>query len=117
MRAILLAVAISFLLGCSSTEQRSHVVSEKERNSWPKSVKDAVSLLIAELSETDKEEIRGTPKENLIKYHHGWGMAIRNGFGLWRGNEALMKDTGAEDPDGASMVLIRAVWEALQKSD
>ena len=115
MRAILLAVAISFLLGCNSTEQRSHVVSEKERNSWPKSVKDAVSLLVAELSEKEKQEIRRTPKEDLIKYHHTWGMAIRNGFGLRRGNQALMKDTGAEDPDGASMVLIEAVWEHLQK--
>ena len=61
--------------------------------------------------------IRDTAREDLIKFHHGWGMGIRNDFGLWRGNDELFKATGAEDPDGASMAIILAVWEELRMTN
>jgi hypothetical protein len=59
-------------------------------------------------------------KHELIRFHHGWGQAIRNGLGMWRGNTALVKscsehrDDGFEFPDNASMALIEAVWQHLQ---
>ena len=95
-------------------EGRGYVVSERERALWPKTVAEAVKVLIAELPEEERTMIRDTAREDLIKFHHGWGMGIRNDFGLWRGNDELFKDTGAEDPDGASMAIIRAVWEELR---
>jgi hypothetical protein len=95
-------------------EDGGYVVSEQERAKWPRSVAEAVKSLIAELSEEEKTIIREMAKEDLIKFHHGWGMGIRNEFGLWRGNDELFKDTGAEDPDGASMAIIKAVWEELR---
>lgn len=49
-------------------------------------------------------------------------MGIRNAFGLWGGNVALMQ-SGAQargypfiHPDDASVVIIEAVWERLQKT-
>jgi hypothetical protein len=70
---------------------------------------------IAELDDPDKAHVRDTKKEDLISFHHGWGTEIRNNFGLWRGNTNLLADCRAEEPDGASMVIIEAVWQRLQK--
>ena len=67
------------------------------------------------MAEKDKQTVRDTPKDKLILFHHGWGSGIRNSFGLWRGNRALMEDCKAKHPDDASMVIIEAVWARLQK--
>ncbi len=63
-----------------------------------------------------KQKIKGTKKEDLIKYHFGWGMGIRNSYGLWKGNTELLKSCGGEDihPDSCSMVIINRVWDLLQ---
>ncbi len=82
---------------------------------WPRSVDEAATRIIASLSEEDKKTVRETPRDELIMFHMGWGMGIRNSTGLWRGNEELLKDTGVEHPDGASMVIIEAIWERLQQ--
>ena len=85
------------------------------RASWPSTLNEAVGRLIAEMDEADKKRIRETQKDDLISFHHGWGTWIRNDFGLWRGNTNLLADCHAEDPDSASMVIIEAVWQKLQK--
>lgn len=82
----------------------------------PQTVEEAVAQILKEMSATDKETIKSKKKEELIMYHHGWGTAIRNNFGLWGSNKALLKDTGESHPDGASMVIIEAVWEKLQNT-
>ena len=38
-------------------------------------------------------------------------------MGLWTGNRELLAATGKSDADEASMVIIHAVWEALQSMD
>ena len=67
------------------------------------------------MKDSDKKQVRETKREDLILFHHGWGTGIRNEFGLWRGNTNLMADCHAKHPDDASMVIIKAVWERLQK--
>jgi hypothetical protein len=60
-------------------------------------------------------------ERELIRFHHGWGQAIRNNLGMWRGNHALVKSCselrGGDPvfPDSASMNLIEAVWRRLKK--
>jgi hypothetical protein len=78
-------------------------------------VKEAVALILSEMSGRDKLIARNTKKEDLIKLHLGWGNEIRNRCGLWEGNEELMKDAGAEHPDGVSIVIMETVWEEIQK--
>ena len=63
----------------------------KDNRDWPQTVDEAVDRLLVGLSDKDKETVRSTPKDELYKFHFGWGMGIRNGFGLWQGNAALMK--------------------------
>jgi hypothetical protein len=88
---------------------------EKQSKSWPKTVKEAATQILSEMSEKDKETVWNTKKEDLIKFHQGWGAGIRNDMGLWQGNKELMKDAKANHPDDASMVIIEAVWSTLQK--
>ena len=56
-----------------------------------------------------------TPEDDLIAFHHGWGTHIRNHYNLWQ-KPALLKATGKEHPDDASLVIIKAVWKALRES-
>ena len=92
----------------------------KTKKVWPKSVDDAVERLMAEISEEEKKILMNTPEKELFKYHFGFGMYIRNEFGLWQGNKDLLESCCGEgyfpDPDEASSVIIRALWERLQKS-
>ena len=119
LTAILLSVCPAF--PTSAQDKDTRVTSPKSSNeeqkekTWPKTVKEAVAQILSKMSVTDKETVKNTKKEDLIKFHRGWGMGIRNDLGLWQGNKALMKDTKANHPDDASMVIIQAVWEELQK--
>lgn len=85
-----------------------------EKDTWPTTVDEAVHRILGELDEESKARVRATKKEDLIMFHHSWGMGIRNGFGLWRGNAKLLESSGASDPDECSMIIIEAVWQALQ---
>jgi hypothetical protein len=83
---------------------------------WPTTVEATVSDLLSTLPPEDKAKLRSTKKEDLIMFHHGWGTGIRNYYGLWRGNENLIESACGKGchPDDASMVIIEAVWSALQ---
>jgi len=84
---------------------------------WPTTVDAVVTDLLNTLSAEDKEMVRKTAFDDLIRFHHGWGTGIRNHYGLWRGNSALIADAcgGPCHPDDASMRIIEAVWKALQE--
>ena len=110
---------IAFLL--SLTFCGSSFAQEKEAellgpDNWPTTVSATVADLLSTLSAADREAIRSTKKDDLIRYHHGWGTGIRNHYGLWRGNRALIEDACHEPchPDTASNRIIEAVWQALQ---
>jgi hypothetical protein len=84
---------------------------------WPATVQEAAQRVASELDAQSKERVRTTKKDDLIQYHFGWGMGIRNQFGLWRGNHKLLNSCGngeAIHPDECSMIIIEAVWTLLQ---
>ena len=92
---------------------------ERQRKAWPASLDAAVGILLREMDDESRERIRGMKREELISFHMGWGMGIRNGFGLWGDNEALLLSAcGGKrcHPDDASMKIIEAVWERLQQT-
>ncbi len=66
------------------------------------------------MTDEEKETVRNTPEEDLIKLHFSWGLNIRNEFGLWEGNNELIESCGEFEPDGASSAIIDAVWRVLQ---
>jgi HJR/Mrr/RecB family endonuclease len=104
--------------------------------SLPRTLDEAVNFLIARLSTEDKATVRSTPEGDLIRFHLGWGMGIRNGLKLWGENKALLKScesvasahksygnqaiilSGSSiHPDTASGIIIHSVWHALQSME
>jgi hypothetical protein len=58
-----------------------------------------------------KLALKNTSDDNLIMFHFGWAMRIRNEFGMWAGNDELIRSCGEFEPDEASMAIVRAVWK------
>ena len=82
---------------------------------FPKTLKEAVAVVLSQMSGRDRLIVRNTKKEDLIKLHLGWGNEIRNLCGLWEGNDDLIRDVSECHPDGASLKIMEAVWEEIQK--
>ena len=80
---------------------------------WPRTLEEAVRISILIMTDKEKEMLRTTAEEDLVLFHYNWAMNMRNEFGLWDGNKELLESCGASDADGASMAIIKAVWEAL----
>lgn len=97
------------------------IIEEKYRGAshrhpeWPKSLDEAVTTIIASLTDTDKKLLLSKSAKDLAGFHQFWGMEIRNRFGLWNHNFPLLKSCGYMDGDRASMVIITAVWKTLRK--
>ena len=83
-------------------------------DAWHPQVNGVVQTLTMMSTET-KKSLRATPMSDLIKFHGTLGATIRDSFGLWKGNRALLTDCNAKNPDEASMVIIEEVWARLQK--
>jgi len=84
---------------------------EATPDDWPSTVDEAAAELVAGLDAESMTTLLATERADLIQYHHGWGTGIRNSFGLWGGNDALMKSCGKPHPDDCSMVIIEATWD------
>lgn len=83
---------------------------------WSTTVQATVADILTSLLPEDKAALLDTKKDDLIRFHHGWGTGIRNHYGLWRGNDELIESACGKGchPDDASMVIIEAVWSALR---
>lgn len=85
------------------------------------------------ISLADKKLLAAEQKDDLIKYHHGFGTWIRNSYGLWSGNplteqwrtnpasHKMVRDSSGVDvdesddhPDAVSMRLIEELHDRVQ---
>lgn len=89
----------------------------KTRNErWPSTVEEAVSRLVLETTPAEKALIRSMTKSELSHFHFDLGLWIRNNFGLWRGNNKLLKACGCDHADPASGVILEALWRRLKRN-
>ncbi|MFZ6712340.1 DUF6794 domain-containing protein [Undibacterium sp. TC9W] len=90
-----------------------------DADTWPTTCEQAATNILARLDEASKQRTRDSTYENLIQFHDGWGMGIRNSTGLWRGNVALtdscmaLDNDGDRHPDHISMIIIQQIWKKL----
>ena len=75
----------------------------------PTTTDAAVRALVSLVPQNEQIRIAAMAQDDLSLLHHSLGQWIRNYFGLWAGNVALLDATGAGDPDGASGVIIKCV--------
>jgi hypothetical protein len=86
---------------------------------WPVTCDEAAARAIERLGPEGVERLRSLAKDELIELHFSLGLNIRNGFGLWDGNSALIdscaKTAGAtREPDSVSMAIITRAWEVVR---
>ena len=82
----------------------------------PQTIEQAVAVLLKQLPESEKDNIASMSRDSLINLHFGLGTQIRNDFGLWGGNTALLESTGNSHPDDAAMAIIEALWRKLNNA-
>jgi len=79
---------------------------------WPTTIPEAVNQLLTILSPEDQETIHTIPQGDVVtSLHASVGAYIRNSFGLWDGNQALLDECQAHDADRAAAVILQALWE------
>ncbi len=81
---------------------------------WPVTMEEAIERLMKELTPRGRGAIAAMKEEDLIDMHMGLGLWVRNNFGLWAGNDALLRATGKTHPDDASQAILRALWQRLR---
>src|SRR5262245_24625680 len=84
LAALLLALVTSMTATLTFGQQPS-------KEPLPRTLDAAVTRLLAQMSDDDKKLVRETKEGDLIRFHLGWGMGIRNEFGLWGGNDELIR--------------------------
>ncbi|HZO46088.1 MAG TPA: DUF6794 domain-containing protein [Xanthobacteraceae bacterium] len=110
----LIVIAVAFLIWAqASLAPAQRIILDM----LPTTVEGVVRDIIARLSAEDRALVKSTRKQDLIKFHHGWGTHIRNRYGLWQSSSNLIQEAcgGPCHPDDASMLIIQAVWQTLQK--
>lgn len=91
-------------------------------NRPPVSVAEAVSRLIAEMPLKDRATVSNMTERELYTLNFTLGAYIRNHFGIWTGNQALMISCRevSENPNlpqkDASSVIIKELWKTLKKT-
>jgi hypothetical protein len=112
------AAAVSSCAGKGVRDGRGDARSTtRDSTAWPRSVDAAVDTLLAGLSPSDRDRLRKTPEDSLWSLHFTLGLDIRNQYGLWRGNVALLTSCGEHPPyvpDHCSGLIIKRAWERLQ---
>ena len=112
-------ICLLLLLAASALANEVESESDLQPFNWPRSKRTAVPLVVARLTEAQRDEVRRMKRNDLIVLHHEWGMDIRNYLGLWRGNHELLTSVcGALcHPDDASMILMEESWDVLQSQN
>lgn len=90
----------------------------RERALWPQTLDEAADRLLSQLDADSRHRLLQDPPEFDW---FGWGMGIRNDFGLWGGNDQLIRSCGvANEPipaDAACGVIIMRVIETLKATE
>lgn len=64
--------------------------------------------------DVEQVKIASMAEDELTTLHFGIGQRVRNHFGLWGDNAALLKASGEANADDASGVIIQAFWQAIR---
>ena len=82
----------------------------------PKDIKDCFITLDAMLSKADIDSIKALPnREATIRYHLGFGMWLRNNWGLWGGSrlQNYFLQRNIKHPDSMSGLILVYYYDWL----
>ncbi|MES2041206.1 MAG: DUF6794 domain-containing protein [Pseudomonadota bacterium] len=87
---------------------------------WPAACGLAVTQFLSSLDDNGRQGLRAVKYPDIKHLTALWGMSIRNRFGLWRGNAALisscqaMRPEASSYPEDISLIIIQEAWKQLQ---
>lgn len=96
--------------------------AQPQQAAFPKSVEEAVDRLVSELHLKDRTTMANMSEEEVAALNQTLGKYIRDNFGLFRDNPALIAScrqlakTDVSNEDVASMVILIALWEKLRST-
>lgn len=98
-------------------ELKRRLVAEKINDIYiPKDLGECFIELDKLLSEVDKKEMKAKAKrEDMIEYHFGLGMWLRNNWGLWGGSrlQKYFADKKVDHPDDMSSIILEYYYDWL----
>ena len=88
---------------------------DKEEIYIPKDLDDCFVELKKIFSKEELEKIKGGAEDQMIRYHHGLGMWLRNNWGLWKGSRLSkwFNEKGIRHPDDMSGIILDSFWRHL----
>jgi hypothetical protein len=88
---------------------------KKEEIYVPKDLDDCFVELKKMLSKEDIEKIKDGTEHEMIRYHFGLGMWMRNNWGLWSGSRLSrsFNEKGIHHPDDMSGIILNSFWRHL----
>ncbi|HSQ86178.1 MAG TPA: putative molybdenum carrier protein [Desulfobacterales bacterium] len=96
--------------------------AEMEKDILPKTVEEATDRLLSKLSLRDKTMIANIPRDNVMDLYNSLEENMQKEVGLWLTNKSLLKSCRSISGDkhlseyGASLVIVKLLWEKLQKT-
>jgi hypothetical protein len=81
----------------------------------PASLEDAFAELEKMLSPKVRREMKEGAEEDMVRYHMGLGLWLRNNWGLWGGSRLAryFNGLGVHHPDDMSSIILDTFWRRL----
>jgi hypothetical protein len=84
----------------------------------PETMEDAIDVMLIELAETARMQIKNGDFSSPAALHHGYGTALRNDFGLWDAKSPLTQHFrtrfGLGHADDISDLLIEGMFAKIK---
>lgn len=112
-------VVIFIFLGCPAGKQFPVCVAEETKKNHegdiPKDLDDCFDQLKKKLKPEDLAKMKSGTEEDMIQYHFGLGMWMRNNWGLRKGGRLAtwFNDKGIHHPDDMSGIILDSFWRHL----
>ena len=96
--------------------------AEMEKDILPQTVEEATNRLLSKLSLRDKTMIANIPRDNVMDLYNALEEYMQKEVSLWLTNKSLLKSCCSMSGDqhlseyGASLVIVKLLWEKLQKT-
>jgi hypothetical protein len=81
----------------------------------PGNLEESLAELDRILPPSRKLMIRMSNNSDMVGYHRGLGMTLRNQWGLWQGSKLskFFNDRGIHHPDDMSGIILKSYWQHL----
>jgi hypothetical protein len=78
----------------------------------PETLDEAHTRLLQTLPANVIQEMRDGTEADMVRYHHGLGTGLRNGWGLWTGGPLAkyFNAMGIKHPDDMSAIILDTFW-------